>query len=235
MSPSLRVPSLLLLLFAVQGLAQESPRLRPQQDTELWLSTAVEFKPLKKRKGKVYQPQFMKRLRAYVEASYRGNENITASKVFFTTVGARYKLNDHVAFGMDARYNFRDRYTTNSTRLDGQVTLSHEVGRIAGSYRVNLQHELIEPFRIRTVLRHRFELEWNTRKMPIDPVVSAETFTALNYKGNTLIGVRYQLGIKYRPDKVHSIDLAYQHDRELNTAYPRYRHIIAISYGYYLK
>ena len=230
-------PILLIALLAVCSFAtaQDEPMLSPTRTGEFWISTAIETKPFNKKSGRVFEPRFFRKFRSYLETGYRSQENLTGSKLFYVVLGGRYKLNKQIGFGLDYRYNVRDKYTNNSGRIDGQVSYSREIDRWEASYRFNAQHEVIPVVSIRTILRNRFELEYNIKGRPWDPHASAELFTAMHYTGNRLIGVRYEVGMKMDLGNDHDLDLAFRYDREQNIPFPRYRYIMALSYSYFIR
>ncbi len=226
---------LLVLLVLVCSIvqAQEKPLLRPSTDAELWLSAGVEVKPFKKKSGQVYEHKFFKRFRALGELGYRGNENLTSSKLFYTVVGARYRLSKQLRFGLEHRFNVRDRYTTNTHRLDAEGRFSMEKDRVGLDYRAIFQHEFVMPIRYRDILRNRVSVEYNIPGWKYDPHLSLETFTAMHFTGNKLIGLRYEAGTTVALDKKkkNTIDLGVRYDREQNLANPQYRWIVVVAYG----
>lgn len=224
-----------LLLLAAGARAQQEPIHRPTTDAELWLSIGTEVKPFKKKSGQVVERKFRKRFRALGELGYRGNENLTSSKLTYTVVGVNYRLLKFLRVGGEHRYNFRDKYTSNSHRVDVNARLSGDWHRFSGDYRAILQHEFIPPIRYRTLWRNRFALEYNIPKWRFDPQVTLETFTALHHTGNRLIGLRYGLGTSFALDekkKRHMVDVGLRHDREQNMPGLRYRWIWVLAYEF---
>jgi hypothetical protein len=230
------VRTVLLILFVMACSiveAQEKPLLRPSTDAELWLSAGVEVKPFKKKSGQPYEHKFFKRFRALGELGYRGNENLTSSKLFYTVVGARYRLSKQLRFGLEHRFNVRDRYTTNTHRVDGEVRLSVEKDRISVDYRAIFQHEFVMPIRYRDILRNRVSVEYNIPGWKFDPHLSLETFTAMHYTGHRLIGLRYEAGttMALNKKKTRTVDLGVRYDREMNLSALKYRWIFVVAYG----
>lgn len=235
MHPLRFVTGALLLALVLPLHAQDRPLLRPSTDAELWLSIGTEVKPFKKKSGQPYERKFHKRFRALGELGYRGNENLTSSKLTYTVVGANYRLLKFLRVGAEHRYNFRDRYTSNSHRADVSVRLEGRWKRFTADDRVILQHEFIPPIRYRTLLRNRVAIEYNVPKWRFDPQVTLETFTALHHTGDRLIGLRYGLGTTFALDekgKHHMLDVALRHDREQNMPDLSYRWIWSVAYEY---
>ena len=224
----------LIFIAPAVALSQSEPRLKPEQDLELWTSIALETRPftLESRPGEF---GFRKKFRTALELGYRSNENLGNGKSFYTNLAFKYRLKKWIRLGMDHRYNVRDRYSSNSYRIDGSVVLQGEVARFEGSYRTIFQHEFIPAYRLRDVWRNRFAITWRTKKFPLDPTVSCETFTGIWYKGNYFAGIRYDLGVEWDMGKDHSLEVVLRHDREIGVRSPLYRTIVSLAYEYYWK
>jgi hypothetical protein len=224
------VLQVILLLALLEARAQESPPLVPRQTAEFWFSSSVTVKPFSKKSGQVYERKFFKRFRASGELGYRGNENLTDSKLLYAVLGFRYRFNKHLRVMLENRYNMRGPTNRNSFRQDVQVDLTTEVGRFGLGYRFTGQHEYEDVVEYRDILRNRVDMAYNTRKFPVDPYVAAESFTAMHYTGNMLIGMRYTLGAQWNLGNGRSLDAGLRHDREINLYDPLYRWIIAVSF-----
>jgi len=221
---------IILILFALEAGAQEASPLVPRQAAEFWISSSVTVKPFSKKSGQVYERKFFKRFRASGELGYRGNENLTDSKLLYAVLGLRYRFNKHLRVMLENRYNMRGPESRNSFRQDVQVDLTTEVGRFGLGYRFTGQPEYSDVAEYRDILRNRVDLEYNTRKFPVDPYVAAESFTAMHYTGNLLIGMRYTLGANWNLDNGRSLDAGVRHDREINLYDALYRWIFAVSF-----
>lgn len=221
-------------LLALNTYAQE-PRAKPERDLELWTSLAVETRPFAVKGRPEYG--FRKNFRTAFETGYRSNENLGNGKSFYTNLSLRYRAFKWLRVGMDHRYNIRDKYSSNSYRLDGSLQFQGEWKRFEGSFRTIFQHEFIPVYRLRDVWRNRFAIGWRTKKFPIDPYVSCETFTGIWYKGNYFAGVRYDLGAQWElgKEKNSTVELILRHDREIGVRAPLYRTIISVAYEYYWK
>lgn len=246
--------AVVLLLLAGASSAQETPLYQPSIDAELWISGAVELRFDEKAKKKIKKSKddkltgeelekaeqkadkakrsFKNRFRMSGELGYRGNENLTSSKLVYTVVGARYRLHKYARLTLEHRFNIRDKYTTNTHRIDVQLDSDKDFGRMTLGYRAVYQHEFVAPIRYRDILRHRFQLTARTKGIPIDPYVSAETFTALHYTGNRLISMRYGLGAECELGKDHIVDLSLRYDREQNLPEMQYRWIFGVAYEF---
>ena len=247
-------PLLAALLLMGAARAQEKPLHLPSSDAELWLSGAVELrfdegakKKMKKAKdGKLSgedlekaeqkaakaKRSFKNRFRLSGELGYRGNENLTSSKLFYTVVGARYRLHKYARLTLEHRYNFRDKYTNNTHRVDVQLDSEKDFGRLTLGYRGVFQHEFTLPIRYRDILRHRVQLSARIKDFPLDPYISAETFTTVHYTGNKLISIRYGLGAEWALSNDHMLDLSLRYDRERNIPDMQYRWIFGVAYEF---
>jgi opacity protein-like surface antigen len=217
--------TLLLVCAATNG--QDRPLLRSSSDAELWLSTGIErrFYKEKKKSKKERTPEqqekdaakqrklehsFKYNFRLTGEAGYRGNENLTSSKLVYTVLGVRYRFHKYARLTLEHRYNFRDKYTTNTQRVDVQADSDVDLGAFNLGYRMVFQHE----------------------NMDIDPYVSIETFTAMHFTGNKVISLRYGAGAEWSISKDHTLDLSLRYDREQNIPGMQYRWILGAAYEF---
>lgn len=255
MGGTARIGAVLLpLLLACVVRAQEQPLHLPTTDAELWISGAVELrfdegakKKIKKAKDEKLTGEaldkarqkadkakrsFKNRFRLSGEMGYRGNENLTSSKLVYTVVGARYRLHKFARLTLEHRYSFRDRFTNNTHRIDTQLDSDVDIGRMNLGYRGVFQHEFTLPIRYRDILRHRVQLTAKTKDLPFDPYVSAETFTTFHYTGNKLISIRYGIGAEWTLSNDHILDLSLRYDREQNIPRMQYRWIFGAAYEF---
>ena len=65
-----------------------------------------------------------------------------------------------------------------------------------------------------------------------DSYISAESFTAMHFTGNRLIGVRYGAGAEWSIDKDHALDISLRYDREQNLPRMQYRWIVGVAYEF---
>jgi Protein of unknown function (DUF2490) len=249
-SCSPRIVLLILLLCACSWAhGQEKPLLTPRTDAELWLSNGIEFRFFKeKKKSKkvrtseqeekaaekqlALERSFKYKFRLTGEVGYRGNENLTSSKLVYTVVGLRYRFHKYARLTLEHRYNFRDKYTTNTHRLDVQGDTELKFSAYSLGYRLIWQHEFIVPIRYRDIVRNRLQLSWRTEKFDFDPYLAVESFTAMHFTGNKIIGMRYGGGVEWEINKDHGIDLSLRYDRDQNLANMQYRWIIGVAYEY---
>ncbi|MBP8824631.1 MAG: DUF2490 domain-containing protein [Flavobacteriales bacterium] len=236
---ALRHSLALLLSLALVGNAhaQREADLRPGNDAQLWLSAGTEFKPFRKPEGQITQTAFFRKLRATGELESRFSENASRFRQFNITGGLFYPITKYLRVGSEYRYSFRDRYTTNKSRMDAQLRLKWKTGRLDGNFRCVWQHSFEDVTGLRTELRNRLGLEYDFRQWKLDPVVNVETFTALHYTGNRMVGMRYDLGTKLNldKDKKNTLEVTLRHDREINRKEPDHEWILALAYEFDFK
>ncbi|MBK9761120.1 MAG: DUF2490 domain-containing protein [Flavobacteriales bacterium] len=241
-----------MLCACFSARAQEKPLRLPSTDAELWLSSGFEMRFFKEKKKskKVRTPEqqekdaakqkklersFKYNFRLTGEVGYRGNENLTSSKLFYTVAGVRYRFHKYARLTLEHRYNFRDKYSNNTHRIDVQGDTEYKFGKYGIGYRLIWQHEFVVPIRYRDIVRNRVQLSWRTPKFDFDPYVAAESFTALHFTGNRIIGMRYGGGVEWEITKDHAIDLSLRYDREQNLSNLQYRWIFGVAYEYKFK
>ena len=184
------------------------------------------------RRAEKARRSFQNRFRMSGELGYRGNENLTSSKLVYTVVGFRYRLHKYARLTLEHRYSFRDKYTNNTHRIDTQLDSDKDFGRLNVGYRGVFQHEFTLPIRYRDILRHRAQLTYRTKNWPIDPYVSTETFSTFHYTGSKLIDIRYGVGAQWTLDNDHVVDLSVRYDREQNITDMQYRWIFGVAYEF---
>jgi len=212
--------------------AQDGPEHQPEKDLEAWFSAALETKPFTDGSGEA-RSKFAENFRVSMEAGYRSNENLGFGKQTYVELGLRHRITEWLRVGTAGRYTHRDKYSNDTYRLEFNAVASMKPGRFDLSYRPTWQHEFIPAYRVRTFLRNKVEVQYNIKGLPLNPFVSAESFTALYYKDNFLAGMRYDAGVQWSISKDHTLDLMLRHDREIGVEAPKYRTIINMAYEYY--
>lgn len=216
---------------------QEGSALRPATHGELWMSAAGAWKPFTKKSSKSNSQPLYRKIQATGELGWRSRLDPFASRQVYGSAGAKLRLADFLRVGSEYRYTVRDRYSSNTSRIDLQLWLNWEKDRISLDHRFEYEHDFIDVTKVRTVLRNRLGVEYNIPHWKLDPHFSAEAFTGLHYTGNDLVGMRYELGTELDLDKKknRSLDLAVRYDQELHVADPQYRWIFVIAYGHEFK
>lgn len=217
--------------------AQDLLPLHPATHGELWLSAAAEYKPFTKKSGEVYERKFYRKFRLTGELGWRSNLDPYSSKLGYGSLGTKYRLLDFMKVGAEYRYTVRDKYTSNSSRIDLQLWLNWKKDRVSLDTRTEYEHDFIRVVKLRTVLRNRVAIEYNIPHWKLDPHLSAEAFNAFHYDGNKLIAMRYEAGTDVDLDKKkrRTLGLAVRYDREVNVAAPGYRWIFVVSFEHAFK
>lgn len=213
------------------AVAQKAEVAKPEIDGQLWLSAGADFKPFRKKSGRVSQPRFFRNLRMSGELGVKMDDNATRAKQVNLNAGAKYPLTSFMNAGAEYRYSIRPE-KANPSRIDLQLWLKWKKDRFRTDYRFEYEHSFIPVRELRTLLRNRLGIEYNIPKWKFDPHVSAESFTALHYTGNRVVGMRYELGTEVNLDKKkhRTLGLAVRYDQELNIAWPENAWILVIAF-----
>lgn len=218
------------------AVAQKSEVAKPEVDGQLWIGAGVDFKPFRKKSGNVSQPRFFRNLRMSSELDVRLDNNATHAKQINLNAGAKYPVASFMNVGAEYRYSIRPEQT-NRNRIDLQLWLKWKKDRFRTDYRFEYEHAFLPAWKLRTLLRNRFGIEYNIPKWKFDPRVSAESFTALHYTGNRVVGMRYELGTDVNLDKKkgRTLGLAVRYDQELNIPWPENAWILVIAFEHSFK
>lgn len=213
------------------AMAQEGGVAKPKVDGQLWLSAGADFKPFRKKSGRVSQPRFFRNLRMNGELGWKMDDNASRTKQVNLDAGAKYPLTSFMSVGAEYRYSIRPD-KTNRSRIDLQLWLKWKKDRIRADYRFEYEHTFIHERKLRTVLRNRLGLDYNIPKWKFDPSISVESFTGLHYTGNQLVCMRYELGTDVDLDKKkkRTLGLAVRYDQSLNTAWPEHVWVLVIAF-----
>ncbi len=222
-----------LLLIALAGPARAQPEVPREErsDVQLWLSTGIQFKPFRKKPGNVAQQRFFRNLRGTADLGWRLDENVSRLKQMNVDAGLKYPLLPFMRVGAEYRFSKRDRYTNDRHRIDLQLWLKQKKGRFTADYRFEYERTFLDPRKERTLLRNRLGLGYNFPKWKFDPYASAESFTALHYKGNRLAGMRYELGTAMYLDKKkrNELEVAIRYDQDIGRRTTRGAWVLALA------
>ncbi len=235
------LPALLCLWVAlcISGAveAQETSPLKPSTDGELWMSISGSYQPFKKKGHKYSSQPLLGKLQFQSDLGWRATLEPFTSKQVYGTFGAKLRLTDFLRVGSEYRYSARDKYSSNTSRIDLQLWLNWTKDRVRLDHRFMYQHDFVDVTKVRSVLRNRLTVEYNIPGWKLDPHFSAEAFTGLHYTGNDLVGMRYELGTELDLDKkkTRSLEVAVRYGQELHTANPQNRWIFVVAYGHEFK
>lgn len=143
----------------------------------------------------------------------RTNNGFESLRNSFFALGASYKLNKYLEFGL--AYRFGTNYTIDSHRFTASLTGSYKFGKLetelrsAYQYRTNYFATRFEPGREPTdVWRNRLTISYPITKK-IDVYMFTEPYILFSYKGTTLSSWRNCVGAKWDFKKNHTLNAFY--------------------------
>ena len=201
------------------------------------MSVEGSFKPFHRKVARKSREPLYRKVQMSGELGWRSALDPFANKLAYGTAGAKLRLNNFLRVGSQYRYSLRDKYKSNYSRIDLQLWLNWEKGRIRLDHRFEYEHDFIPLYKIRTVLRNRLGIEYNIPHWKLDPQLSAEAFSGMHYTGNRLVGMRYEMGTTLDIGKTNtnSLSMAIRFDQELGVADPQNRWIVVLAYAYEFK
>lgn len=219
----------LLFFLCTFGLLSVSFSLSAQvKDAGLWISLNAEKKITSK-------------LSATLSQEFRMNENISELGTVFTEAGVAYKLFKKGFAGLSYRFIQKrkvDDFYSLRHRLNVDAGYRFKVKKISLTVRERLQTQYTD---VNTspeghipeyYLRSKFTFKYNLEKK-YTPFIAAEVFYQLNNaEGNEIDNIRYSAGFDYEINKLHSVDLFYLINKEVNVNAPWTEFIVGIGYKY---
>ena len=171
----------------------------------------------------------------------RMNENISEVGSFFTDLGLNYKLNKFVRFG--AYYRFANKRRVDDTyserhRYYFDVTLRGKYRFFTLSFRSRFQSQYTDIYTspdgktAENYSRNKLALKYELNKK-VSFYTSYEIYSPLRsydkvFKDNT----RYNFGMEYSFNKMHSIDLSYMIQQESNVKKPWTDYVVCLGYNF---
>jgi hypothetical protein len=213
-------------LFLVLLLFSFIPALGQVNDASLWSSLNIEKK---------ITPD----LSANLNQEFRFNENISELGIFFTDVGLLYKINKSIRISgnlrfinnrrLDDSYSQRCRYYLDlSFRKKFKPLVISFRTRFQSQYKIYAEEKDVNPF--------YYNRDKLTLKIDLDkkytPYLSSEIFIPLTESTDYMMldNVRYAAGVEYKFNRMHTIDLFYMIDKELNQPNPATNFITGVGY-----
>ncbi len=212
---------LFISFFALAAKAQVN-------DAGLWTSVNLE-------------KEITKKLSVSLSEEVRMNENISEVGTIFTDFGINYKVNKYIRLGAYYRYiNKRqvdDSYSERH-RYYFDLTLRGKYRLFTLSFRTRFQSQYADIYSspegktAENYSRNKLSLKYDLNKK-IGFFASYEIYTPLRsydqvFKDNT----RYNFGLEYSFNKMHSIDLSYLIQQESNVKKPWTDYIICLGYNF---
>lgn len=223
------------LLCAGASQAQESSSALPP-DAQLWMSASTQLTPFRKADDSA-QGRFAKKFTTTGEMGLRYNEHFNRLKQFNLDAEARYPINAVMQVAARYRYSFRGPDSRDRGRLNARLLLRWKTGRFTTAYRGQYQHTFISAEKYRTLLRNRLKLQYNIPGWKLDPAFDAESFTALHYSGNSLVGMRYTLGTSFKigKQKDKEMEIGLRYDQQLNQKMAQDSWILVLAFEHEFK
>lgn len=198
------------------------------KDAGLWLSLNAEKKITSK-------------LSATLSQEFRMNENITELGTAFTEAGIEYKIFKKGFVGLSYRFIQKrkvDDFYSLRHRINVDAGYRFKVTRMSLTVRERFQTQYsdvntspeghIPEYYLRSKLTFKYNLE-----KKYTPFMAAELFYQLNNaKGNEIDNIRYSAGFDYEINKLHSLEVFYLINKEVNVNDPWTEYIIGIGYKY---
>jgi hypothetical protein len=212
--------------FIAATVAFSTPTLAAS-DAQLWTSAGVRVRPTK-------------RVKLMFEQQLRLDQNLSRVDKINTDVGVSYKATKWLAVGGGYRFSMRTGETnalgpTQRVHVQGQA--SGELGPVGLSYRLRFQDSFAwkkGALNLKHTLRNRVGLKVDTNTM-VTPGFSTELFTRLAERQEELLKkLRMTLGVAFKPDKKHVVDVFYRIHLPLADPENPLEHIVGLGYQYRL-
>lgn len=196
------------------------------KDAGLWTNITIEKK-------------LNKDFTLHLSEELRFNENLGELGTVFTDAGLEYKLIKNL--NVSANYRFirkkrvDDFYTTRH-RWYLDALYRYKFKKMIFTLRERYQSQMIRTendekdispeYYLRSKLTMRYDFDKKYR-----PFISFELFYQLNNPGgNQLDNLRYAAGVDYEINNIHTVDLFYIINKEINVSNPLTEYIIGIGY-----
>lgn len=178
-------------------------------------------------------------LSANLNQEFRFNENVSELGVFFTDIGLNYKINKFIRVSGNVRFinnkqlddsyckRYRYYFDLSFRQKYKPVVISFRT-RFQSQYKINTEDNATNPiYYNRNKLTIKFDLD-----KKYSPYVSSELFLPLNKQNDFIMldNIRYAAGIEYKFNRIHSLDLFYMIDKEVNQVNPLTNYIVGIGY-----
>jgi len=125
-----------------------------------------------------------------------------------------------------------------SHRISALTQLKKTVNRFDMSYRAKLQFDYKDVQSSptghipSTYLRNRFKTAYDVKGIPLDPFMSYEFFWRQNsYTDTQIEKERFTMGVDYRFNKHHSVELSYILNQQKNVSNPQKAYVVSINYN----
>ncbi len=195
------------------GLVMSGP-VKSADDRELWLSTEIEHKVVKK-------------LSVGLKQEFRRDEDYSRQKSSLTSLDFSYRLNPHLRIISNYRYGSYTGYSRQRLGI-GMIALTGKTWRFDN--RTRYQIDFREDQERINIIRNRFRITWAVTKK-IKPFLSLEGFLTIDGPAE-LVETRLSGGFGYKISKLHSFKLFYHlKTKNLNESNPDRIDVIGFRLG----
>ncbi len=166
--------------------------------------------------------RFFKKLEASLSAEWRQREDLGEVDRLSAAAELSFRFNQYIKVGAAYNYiqfNHEKRGWETRHRYIGYVTGNYKYRRVKFSLRERFQSTYREGVKVtakranpRFMLRSKFGIDYNIRKSPFEPFISAEMYNTLNDpRKNYVDRIRYEAGTGYKINKKNSLSLSYRY------------------------
>lgn len=179
------------------------------------------------------------KIRISLEEGFRFDQNASSLKKYYTDVGLGYYLFKPLRISAYYRFTKANELTHYETRHRYYFDLlfKHRISQVNFSLRSRYQNRYIDAIERPWISethqynRNKVAVKYDIQNNPVTPYISGELFYAINSSmGSYINKSRIKVGLEYRINKSHELELSYMIQNELNTAYPLSSYVLGINY-----
>lgn len=203
--------SIIILIFNISFFYAQNP------DTELWTGVSIDF-------------PIIDNLSIEPSEQFRFDNGISELKSAITDLSLKYKINKYFKVLTTYRLYARPDLLPNHA-LYFSGFLSYDIEPIELKYKLTYKKKFEEENQTKEHIRNKITLEYEVDKW-IKPFIAYELFYRINYrKGDRFDNYRFYLGINFKINKDHEIQLYYLREEEINMKNPKMSNIIGVFYN----
>ena len=202
------------------------------KDVALWTSVGVDY-------------TFKKRLKFILEQHLRLKENMRTTDEYFTELTIEYEILKNFEIGLGGRHITENdnqggkQGFENHFRYNVDLSFKYKIERFTVSHRLRYQNEnhlgvsLSDGDVHRENLRFRTGLDYNIRKIPLEPKLDIELFNRFNSEEDINYNkYRFTFGLSYNLKKFGKFEAYYRFENDVNTTSPNRLEVWGLQYRY---